>query len=111
MRKVLVTVVACLCLVSLASPAYCEGDAMKKLGRGVCNMLTFPLEIPRQMAEVNRTDGPMAGITWGPVKGVGLAIGRLLVGTYETATFPIPCPEYYNPILTDPEFMLDDMSL
>jgi putative exosortase-associated protein (TIGR04073 family) len=86
----------------------CNNDAWKKLGRGVANMLTFPLELPSQISKTNITDGPIAAFTWGLLKGVGMMGSRALVGVYETVTFPMPIPEGYEPILTDPEFFLED---
>jgi putative exosortase-associated protein (TIGR04073 family) len=86
----------------------CNNDAWKKLGRGVCNMATFPLELPSQISKTNLTDGPMAAFTWGLLKGVGMTGLRALVGVYETVTFPMPLPERYEPILTDPEFFFED---
>jgi putative exosortase-associated protein (TIGR04073 family) len=71
-------------------------------------MVTFPLEIPNQISKTNITDGPMAAFTWGIIKGVGMTAFRALVGVYETVSFPVPCPAGYEPILTDPEFFLED---
>lgn len=81
--------------------------AWKKLGRGVCNTLTFPFELPNQISRTNRTDGPMAAFTWGLIKGVGMTGFRALVGVYEMISFPVALPEDYKPILTDPEFFFD----
>ncbi len=86
----------------------CNNDAWKKLGRGVCNLATFPLELFNQISKTNITDGPMAAFTWGLLKGVGMTAFRGLVGAYETITFPMPIPEGYKPILTDPEFFFED---
>jgi putative exosortase-associated protein (TIGR04073 family) len=95
------------CSVTAAS-GLCSDDAWKKLGRGLANMLTFPLEIPNQISKTNNSDGPVAAFTWGLLKGVGMTGFRALVGVYETLTFPMPCPEGYKPILTEPEFFLED---
>lgn len=91
-----------------AASGFCNEGAWKKLGRGVSNMITFPFEIPNQVSRTNRSDGPMAAFTWGLIKGVGMTCFRALVGVYETISFPVPCPEDYKPILTDPEFFLED---
>ena len=136
-RKIILVVVAVLFLVSIAAPllfvscGYCEdqkadascpkkaaksvcdkdpGDALRKLGRGICNCFTFPLEILNQISKTNNSDGPMAAATYGVAKGIVMTGYRALVGVYEVATFPIPFPEYYKPILIDPEFMLEDWS-
>jgi hypothetical protein len=34
---------------------------------------------------------------------------RAVVGVYEIATFPIPLPKGYGPILKDPEFFFEEM--
>ncbi|MDD5428636.1 MAG: exosortase system-associated protein, TIGR04073 family [Candidatus Omnitrophica bacterium] len=93
--------------VLAAAPGYCD-DALKKLGRGIANMATFPFEMLLQPSRVNNSDGPVAACTWGVLKGVGMSGIRLLVGAYETVTFPIPLPKHYGPILTDPEFMFEE---
>lgn len=94
----------------LASPAYCGDTFYKKLGRGLCNIIMCPFEIPEQMSRVNSSDGPMAGLTWGLVKGVAMTGVRAVVGVYETVTFPIPLPKDYAPILKDPEFFFENMN-
>jgi len=91
------------------SSAYCD-DALKKLGRGICNCVTFPFEIFEQMKRINISDGPMAGCTWGLLKGVGMTGVRAAVGVYEVATFPIPLPRHYDPILKDPEFFFEEQN-
>jgi len=128
-RKTVFAIVAVLFLVSVVAPsAFCgdenaeaalskpaksvtdkdPGDALRKLGRGISNCLTFPLEIFNQISKTNNTDGPMAALSYGLAKGVVMTGYRALVGVYEVVTFPIPFPEYYKPIIVDPEFMLED---
>jgi putative exosortase-associated protein (TIGR04073 family) len=107
-KRVLSAVLILLLVVSIAAPAYCD-TPIKKLGRGVCNILTCPLELFAQMGQVNRSDGPMAAITYGVAKGLVMIGVRGVVGVYETVTFPIPMPADYKPILTDPEFVFEDM--
>ena len=96
-------------IIALASPAYC-GDPVKKLGRGLCNIGTFIFELPLQISRVNQSDGPMAGCTWGVLKGIGMSGVRLMAGAYETVTFPFPVPKDYEPILKDPEFMFEEQN-
>ena len=85
-----------------------KGDPLRKLGRGLANIITFPMEVPNRISEVNNTDGPMAGITYGLVKGIVMSGFRALIGAYEVGTFLIPMPKDYKPIIKDPEFMLED---
>ncbi|MDP2929974.1 MAG: exosortase system-associated protein, TIGR04073 family, partial [Candidatus Omnitrophota bacterium] len=72
-----------------------------KLGRGLSNVITFPMEIPEQISRVNNTDGPFAGITEGLLKGLGSAVGRMCIGLYETVTFMSPGANEYKPILSN----------
>jgi len=88
----------------------CNDGAWKKLGRGMCNMITFPFELPNQISRTNITDGPMAGWTYGLVKGIGMTVFRAGVGVYEVLSFPVPCPEGYKPILTEPEFFFENQN-
>ena len=109
MKKKLLFVVLTVILVSsvLTRSAYCD-DALKKLGRGLANCITFPFELIEQVKRVNLSDGPMAACTWGILKGVGMTGVRAVVGVYEVVTFPVPLPRAYKPILTDPEFFAED---
>jgi hypothetical protein len=43
-------------------------------------------------------------IGMGLPKGLGMIIMRGCFGLYETLSFPIPIPENYEPMITDPEF-------
>lgn len=125
MRKIMVAVMVLSCILAFTMPAYCEwrcanypkpeadkssgcGDCLQKLGRGFANCLTFIMEIPQQISDVNKASGPLAGFTWGIVKGVGMAGLRAGVGIYEVVTFPLPCPAGYKAILTDPEYFFAD---
>jgi len=106
-RKGIITLIIFLFAINLTVAGFCD-DAMKKLGRGICNILTCPLEIFRQSSDVANDDGPFAGATYGLLKGLGMTVVRLAAGVYEVATFPIAVPKDYKPILTDPEFLFDD---
>jgi len=108
-RTVIIALIVFLLAVTFAAPGYCD-DQMKKLGRGLCNMITFPFEFFLQISRVNNTDGPMAAGTWGVLKGIGMSGVRLGVGVYEVVTFPIAAPKDYAPILTDPEFMFEEQN-
>ena len=108
-KKILLVAIIVLIILNLSSPAYCD-NAIKKLGRGACNVITSPFEIIEQTKRVNNSDGPMAGFTYGFLKGVVMTGVRAVVGVYEIATFPIPFPKNYKPILNDPEFFFEDMN-
>ena len=91
-------------LLSISSPCL-AGGPIRKLGRGVANTLTGPLELPRNIVSVTEEEGYAAGLTYGILKGIAWSVLRTTVGIYETITFPIPLPSNYDPIL-EPEFLL-----
>ena len=108
-KKSISALLISLLIAGLTVNAYCD-DPLKKLGRGICNVATCPLEVVEQMKRVNGTDGAFAAITWGVLKGVAMTGLRAIVGVYEVATFPIPLPGQYKPILKDPEFFFEDFN-
>jgi len=108
-KTVLITLIVFLLASAFTVPGYCD-DPLKKLGRGICNMCTFPFELLLQTSRVNNTDGPMAAATWGVLKGISMSFIRLGTGVYETVTFPIPMPKDYAAILKDPEFMFEEQN-
>lgn len=97
-------------IISSATSVFCDGPTTK-LGRGICNMVTFPLEVPEQISRVNNSDGPFAASTVGVLKGLGRAIVRASVGVFEAATFIFPVPKNYEPLLRDPEYFLETSNL
>jgi len=102
-------VLIALFVMNMAAPAFCaEDNALTKLGRGIANMVTFPLEVPEQISRTNNSDGPFAGYTVGVLKGFGCALGRACVGVFEAATFLIPYPGGFKPVLKDPEYFLEN---
>jgi putative exosortase-associated protein (TIGR04073 family) len=77
---------------------------IEKLGRGVANVVTCPLELIKGMDDVKQESGLFAAVTWGILQGTFNIVKRAVVGVYEIVTFPVPLPKDYAPILTDPEF-------
>ena len=82
---------------------YLEGST-RKLGRGICNMVTAPLELIRTPHLVTQQEGGLAGATVGMIQGVGAVVIRELAGAIEIASFFLPFPNGFNPILK-PEFV------
>ncbi len=69
---------------------------IEKLSRGIANVAFGPLEILMKGWDVNQEMGGIAGITYGPLKGVAYTIAREVVGVVDIVTFlfPLPnCPE------------------
>jgi len=106
MSKFLRVLVAAMIIMSFAGAACADDNMLTKLGRGVANVFTSPLEIPKDIGQTSRDDGPMAGFTVGVLKGVFNTVKRAVVGAFEIVSFPIPVPADYAPILDDPEYFL-----
>ncbi|MFH1997027.1 MAG: exosortase system-associated protein, TIGR04073 family [Candidatus Omnitrophota bacterium] len=102
------SVLAIFVAVSLFLAAYPSGahanGPLRKLGRGIANVLTFPFEIVQQMNNTFSEEGGAAALTVGALKGVSMAALRAAAGVYEVATFPFPIPSKYRPIMRYPEF-------
>ena len=77
-----------------AVPVWAQ-DPIHKAGRGVVNVLTGWIEIPKQFHQGSQEENPVAGAGIGLFRGMGLAILRGGMGLYEIATFPIPYPQNY----------------
>ena len=95
--------------VLLVSGTACADNALKKLGRGITNVLTCPFEILYRIGEANEESGPLAAMTWGILDGFWRMGVRGVAGAYEVVTFPLPWPNSYGPIVDDPEFFLEDV--
>ena len=76
----------------------------RKLGRGLANVVTAPLELIRKPFLVGQDDGGLAGMTVGVVQGIGAAVIREGAGLIEVVTFPLPFPNYFQPLVM-PEFV------
>lgn len=103
MKRMISAIVAVFLILQLAGPAYCQ-TPVRKLGRGVANIVTCPFEIPKQIMEKycaanSMWDGMLIGL---PV-GIGMTVVRAAVGAFETVTFPFPVPDDYRPVL-EPEY-------
>jgi len=79
-----------------------------KLGRGVLNFFTSPLEIPRNISNTSETKGAPTGWTVGLIKGFAKTIVRAGVGIIETLTFPFDFPDEDKAPLIQPEFAWQD---
>ena len=107
MKRSIAILIVFVLFLSLSSQLFAEDNATKKLGRGVANVVTCPFELPKSMGETNEESGIFAGMTWGLFEGLVGTVKRAVVGVYEVATFPVPLPSQYKPILKDPEFFLE----
>lgn len=96
-------------VLAVAAPCFAQGDVIekmgKKLGRGIVNVATGWVEIPKNIYDVSVETNPFTGITFGALKGAGMTVVRTGAGVYDVATFLFPIPKDYVAIL-DPEFVL-----
>ena len=73
--------------------------AAQKAARGIANAgLGIVVELPKTIYYDTLEDGPLYGLTVGPLEGLSWGIARALTGVYEVVTFPFPIPEGYRPI-------------
>lgn len=105
MKKALVICLMVIFIVNTASYGYC--GPLRKLGRGISNILTCPLELPYRYGKAvgKKEGGAERHLMYGLFEGIGMMGMRLIIGAYETATFLFPMPEGYEPMLNDPEFL------
>lgn len=97
--------------------AHAQGQGqIRKLGRGLFNVATGTLEIPKQaIREAKRGEEKNLGEIFigyftGLILGAGYAVERTLAGVVEIATFPFPNPDgTYGP-LVKPETVFSDGS-
>ena len=79
-------------------PSVAEKIAMK-FARGMTNVTTGWVELPKQIYLVGHNEGWMMGALLGPIDGLGMVIARTIAGAYEILTFPVPLPPQYQPML------------
>lgn len=106
MKKGIIVIVALMTILCMATTSYAQ-DPGKKLMRGLANIITGWVELPKNIYETSVEDNVFAGITIGLAKGIGMTIVRTGAGVYETITFPFPIPEDYAPVL-EPEYVFSE---
>ena len=70
-----------------------------KFSRGATNAATGFMEFPLEIQRTTEKTTLFEGWTAGAARGVGLAFARTGAGLYEMATFFIPAPEEYEPVI------------
>ena len=77
---------------------------LRKLGRGIANVVTCPLELIRVPSIVSRKDGYFAAMTVGILQGAWKTLVRAGAGVFEVVTFYAEIPKGYAPLVI-PEFV------
>ncbi len=62
-----------------------ERKPIDQLPGDVVRWSTTWMEIPKQVAEVSRNEGPLSGVVWGPAKGTALMIRSTTAALWELA--------------------------
>jgi len=109
--KVVVALISCLVTLALAGPASAgpydaiESSSPQKIvngmtakaARGIANVATGWLEIPKQIYVTSQEEGTAKAIFVGPFMGIGMTIIRTLSGAAEFLTFYSAYPNFYAP--------------
>lgn len=108
MQKLLAAVSVLALFLGTVGPAQASESAgalmARKALRGFENAtLGFVTEWPKTIYADGVDRGILYGITVGALRGVGVGALRTGIGIYEIATFPVPLPASYKPMLY-PEF-------
>ena len=108
MKKQVLFLIACLVVLASTQAVAEEPGIPQQIGtkfvRGVANIATGWVEIPKQIYVVGSNEGWVAGALRGPFDGLGMFAARTIAGAYEILTFPIPVPPHYQP-LVHPDFV------
>ena len=87
-----------------SSPQEVVDGMMTKAGRGLANVTTGWLELPKQIYTTSKEDGIAKGILVGPLKGLGMTLVRTVAGIGEFMTFFTAYPGFYDPYF-DPAYV------
>src|ERR1039457_3642499 len=77
-----------------SSPQEVVEGMTTKAGRGLANMTTGWLELPKQIYTTSKEDGTAKGILLGPLKGLGMTLVRTVAGVGEFVTFFVAYPGF-----------------
>jgi putative exosortase-associated protein (TIGR04073 family) len=109
MRKIIVIFIA----MSLLSIPFADADQrpVKKLYRGIVNILTAPIEVPKQaraywIKGAQITPHILAWIGSGAVWGIVQSVKRVGSGVWDVVSFPFEKPSEFEPLLK-PDFVFD----
>lgn len=85
------TLIVIAAIITMPLNAFAQ-DPIHKFGRGVVNVLTGWIEIPKQIHIGSQQDNNLTGAIVGVGKGIANAVLRLGVGLYEAVSAPAPYP-------------------
>lgn len=121
MKKALPTVIILAFILSFVTSAHAfeiskteqmdHHKMVHKLERGAINIVTSPMEIPKQIkveyaSESDKLGSKAASAFGGAMKGLVYFVGRLGSGLWDVVTFSMAVPENYEPLMK-PEFIFE----
>lgn len=98
--------------VILFSNAFAANNPIQKLGRGISNVITAPVEIPREI-RAHWIDGSAKTyhiVVWvlcGVIKGTVMTAARIGSGAWDIVSFPVSIPSNNEPLLK-PRYVFND---
>ncbi len=103
-KIIAVALISSMALCAHAPSAHAIEGPAGKLSRGIITIITAPLEVPVQARAywkegAKKTPHILVWIFCGAVKGMVNMVTRVSVGGYDVATFPIPLPKEYRPLI------------
>jgi putative exosortase-associated protein (TIGR04073 family) len=87
-----------------ATPQEVADGVSTKLMRGLANVATGWVELPKQIYYTTHEDGWAKGVFVGPFKGIIMMLVRTGSGLGEVVSFPVPYPGFYEPYF-DPAYV------
>lgn len=109
-KKIIFALIIGLCLSNTLAHANVFNDIKhytwaQKLGRGVVNTITSPVEVARQIQITSNEQSLLAGWTLGLVGGLAQGLIRFGAGVIDVFTFPFNFPHPHKAPLIDPEYV------
>lgn len=112
MRRILS--ISCLMVLSLliVSTSFAESKALEKAKRGIVNIVTSPVEIPKQFRAYwikgsEKTPHILVWLLSGTVKGAVNMVGRFGSGAWDVVTSPCPKSQDKDPLMK-PNYVFDE---
>ena len=112
MKKVLIFATVIAVNLTIVAGVCAESLPLKKFSRGAVNVLTSPIEIPKQIRAYwiegsRHTPHIIVWIFSGAVKGSADAVKRLGSGIWDVVSCPWAVPKDYEP-LVKPDFVFEN---
>lgn len=110
MRKILIVTI--ILLMGAVKNSCAENVPLQKLERGLTNVVTAPVEIPKEIRAhwIKGSEKTYHIIVWifcGFVKGTAMTTARLGSGVWDVVTFPITVSKDNKPLL-QPDYVFEE---